>query len=182
MFIFLFLTLKGIFKPNYSPTLQADGSSVFFLCIYLFVAVLALAPTPGLLPGESQGRGSPVGCSPWGREESDTTERLHFHFALSCIGEGNSNPLQCSCLENPRDGGAWWAAVCGVAQSRTRLKRLSSSSSSTGSCRLLSSWCAELLIAGPPLVAELSAVAASGLSSGSSWALEHRLSSCDAWI
>ena len=57
------------------------------------------------------------------------TERLHFHFSLSCIGEGNGNPLQCSCLENPRDGGAWWAAVCGVAQSRIRLKRLSSSSS-----------------------------------------------------
>ena len=57
------------------------------------------------------------------------TERLHFHFSLSCIGEGNGNPLQCSCLENPRDGGAWWAAVYGVAQSQTRLKRLSSSSS-----------------------------------------------------
>ena len=60
--------------------------------------------------------------------ESDTTERLHFHFSLSCIGEGNGNPLQCSCLENPRDGGALWAAVYRVAQSRTRLKRLSSSS------------------------------------------------------
>ena len=59
------------------------------------------------------------------------TERLHFHFSLSCTGEGNGNPLQCSCLENPRDGGAWWAAVYGVAQSRTRLKRLSSSSSSS---------------------------------------------------
>ena len=58
------------------------------------------------------------------------TERLHFHFLLSCIGEGNGNPLQCSCLENPRDRGAWWAAVYGVAQRRTRLKRLSSSSSS----------------------------------------------------
>ena len=69
-------------------------------------------------------------CSPWGRKESDMTERLHFHFSLSCIGGGNGNPLQCSCLENPRDGGAWWAAVYGVAQSRTRLKRLSSSSSS----------------------------------------------------
>ena len=69
-----------------------------------------------------------MGCSPWGHEESDTTERLHFHFSLSCIGEGNGNPLQCSSLENPRDGGAWWAAVYGVAQSRTRLKRLSSSS------------------------------------------------------
>ena len=86
-------------------------------------------PTPVLLPGKSQGRRSLVGWSPWGREESDTA-RLHFHFSLSCIREGNGNPLQCSCLENPRDGGAWWAAVYGVAQSRTRLKRLSSSSSS----------------------------------------------------
>ena len=87
-------------------------------------------PTPVLLPGKSHGRRSLVGCSPWGREESDTAEHLHFHFSLSCIGEGNGNPLQCSCLENPRDGGAWWAAVYGVSQSRTRLKRLSSSSSS----------------------------------------------------
>ena len=81
--------------------------------------------TPVLLLGKSHGRRSLVGCSPWGREESYTTARLHFHFSLSCIGEGNGNPLQCSCLENPRDGGAWRAA-----QSRTRLKRLSSSSSS----------------------------------------------------
>ena len=85
-------------------------------------------PTPVLLPGKSHGRRSLVGCSPWGREESDTTELLPFHFSLSCIGEGNGNPLQCSCLENPRGGGAWWAAVYGVAQSRTRLKRLGGSS------------------------------------------------------
>ena len=131
-------------------------------------------PTPVLLPGESQGWQSLVGCSPWGAKsrtrlsnftftfhfhalekamathsstlawkipwteepgrvqsmgslESDTTEQLQFHFSLSCIGEGNGNPLQCSCLENPRDGGAWWAAVYGVAQSWPRLKRLSSS-------------------------------------------------------
>ena len=88
-------------------------------------------PTPVLLPGKSHRQRSLVGCSPWGREESDTTERLHFHFSLSCIGEGNGNPLQCSCLENPRDSGTWWAAVYGVAQSHTRLKRLSSSSSSS---------------------------------------------------
>ena len=67
----------------------------------------------------------PGGLRSMGLLELDTTERLHFHFSLSCIGEGNGNPLQCSCLENPRDGGAWWAAVSGVAQSRTRLKRLS---------------------------------------------------------
>ena len=72
-----------------------------------------------------------MGCSPWGREESDMTERLHFPFSLSCIGEGNGNPRQCSCLENPRDGGAWWAAIYGVAQSQTQLKQLSSSSSSS---------------------------------------------------
>ena len=75
-------------------------------------------PTPVLLPGKSQGQRSLGGCSPWGHKESDTTKQLHFHFSLSCIGEGNGNPLQYSCLENPRDGGAWWAAVSGVTQSR----------------------------------------------------------------
>ena len=86
-------------------------------------------PTPIFVPGKSHGWRSLVGCSPWGREGLHTTERLPFHFSLSCMGEGNGNPLQCSCLENPRDGGAWWAAVSGVAQSRTQLKRLSSRSS-----------------------------------------------------
>ena len=90
-------------------------------------AVRQWHPTPVLLPGKSNGWRSLVGCSPWGQEESDRTERLHFHFSLSCIGEGNGNPLQCSCLEHPRDGGAWWAAVYRVAQSRTWLKWLSSS-------------------------------------------------------
>ena len=71
---------------------------------------------------KSHGQRSLVGCSPWGRQESGMTEQLHFHFSLSCIGEGNGNPLQCSCLENPRDRGAWWAAVYGVAQGRTQLK------------------------------------------------------------
>ena len=87
-------------------------------------------PTPVLLPGKSHGWRSLEGCNPWGRWVSDMTEWLHFHFSLSCIGEGNGNPFQCSRLENPRDGGAWWAAVYGVAQSRTRLKWLSSSSTS----------------------------------------------------
>ena len=77
-------------------------------------------PTPVLLPGKSHERRSLVGCSPWGRK-SRTHEGFHFHFSLSCIGEGNDNPLQCSCLENPRDGRAWWAAVYGVAESQTRL-------------------------------------------------------------
>ena len=64
----------------------------------------------------------PGGLPSMGLQRVDATERLHFHFFLSCIGEGNGNPLQCSCLENPRDGGAWWAAIYGVAQSRTQLK------------------------------------------------------------
>ena len=76
-------------------------------------------------PGRLQSMGSP---------ESDTTERFHFHFSLSCIGEGNGNPLQFSCLENPRDGGAWWAAIYGVSQSRTRLKWLSSCSDDLNKC------------------------------------------------
>ena len=87
-------------------------------------------PTPVLLPGNSHEWRSLVGCSPGGRQESDTTELLHFHFSLSCVGEENGNPLQYSCLENHGDGGAWWAAISGIAQSRTRLKWLNSSSSS----------------------------------------------------
>ena len=79
-------------------------------------------PTPVLLPGKSHGQRSLEGCSLWSRWGSDTTEWLHFHFSLSCTGERNGNPLQCSCLENPRDRGVWWAAIYGVAQSRTRLK------------------------------------------------------------
>ena len=81
-----------------------------------------MQPIPVLLPGKSHGQRNLVGCSPWGREESDMTKRLHFDFSLSCIGQGNGNPHQCSWLENPRDRGAWWAAVYGVAQSGTRLK------------------------------------------------------------
>ena len=88
-------------------------------------------PTPVLLPGKSHGRRSLEGCSPCGLWGSDTTERLHFHFSLSCIGEGNGNLLQFSCMENPRDRGAWWAAVYGVAQSRTWVMRLSSRSRSS---------------------------------------------------
>ena len=85
--------------------------------------------TPVLLPRKFHGCRSLVGCSPWGRYKSEATERLHFHFSLSHNGEGNGNPLQCSCLENPRNSRAWWAAVYAVAQSQTRLKQLSSSSS-----------------------------------------------------
>ena len=88
-----------------------------------------MAPHSSTLAWKIPWTEEPGGCRPWDREESDMTERLHFHFSLSYIGEGNGNLLQCSCLENPRDGGAWWAAIYGVAQSQTRLKRLSSSSS-----------------------------------------------------
>ena len=86
-------------------------------------------PTPVLLPGKSHRQRSLLCYSPWGLEESDMTERLHFHFSLSCIGEGNGNALQYSCLENPRDRGPWWAAVYGVAQDQRLLKWLSSSNS-----------------------------------------------------
>ena len=113
--------------------------TVVLICIFLMTddQRRQWQPTPVLLPGKSHGRRSLVGCSLWGREELDTTEWLHFHFSLSCIREGNGNPLQCSCLENPRGGGDWWAAVYGVAQSQTRLKRLSSSSSSNDDIKYL---------------------------------------------
>ena len=114
--------------------ISSELKSLFYIgrsaIMLIFCVSLQWQPTPVLLPGKSHGWRSLVGCSPWGRKESDVTERLPFHFSLSCIGEGNGNPLQCSCLENPRDRGALWAAVYGVAQSRTRLKQLSSSSSS----------------------------------------------------
>ena len=117
------------------------GNLCFFFFSFLFLLWSpSMAPHSILLPGESRGWRSLEGCSPWGRWGSDRTERLHFHFSLSCIGEGNGNPLQCSCLENPRDGRAWWAAVYGVSQSRTRLKRLSSSSSRGVSTVLISLW------------------------------------------
>ena len=110
---------------------EAWGQDIIFLVSSAMLQRRQWHPTPVLLPGKSHGRRSLVGCSPWGGKQLDTTEQLHFHLSLSCIGEGNGNPLQCSCLENPRDGGAWWAAIYGVAQSRTRLKQLSSSSSNS---------------------------------------------------
>ena len=113
------LLSKGISRVSSSTTVQKHQFTGFIMWKRQW------HPTPVLLPGKSHRWRSLVGCSPWDRQESDTTERLYFHFSLSCIGEGNGNPLQCSCLENPRDGGAWWAAICGVAQSWPRLKRLS---------------------------------------------------------
>ena len=117
-----------------------------------------------------------------GSLRSDTTERLHFDFSLSCIGAGNGNPLQCSCLENPRDRGVWWAAVYGVTQSRTRLKRLSSSSSiwphRVFSCGMQDLHCAiwdlSLLLSGFSLVGALGMQDLSSLTRNLSPALEGR--------
>ena len=106
----------SVFKETKYCTWWYDQAPLFLSSVW--------HPTPALLPGKSHGWRSLEGCSPWGLWGSDTTERLHFHFSLSCTGEGNGDPLQCSCLENPRDGGAWWAAVYGVAHSWTRLKWL----------------------------------------------------------
>ena len=100
----------------------------------------AMATHSSTLAWKIPGTEEPGGLQSMGRWESGMTEWLHFHFLLSCIGEGNGNPLQCSCVDNPRDTGAWWAAVFGVAQSWTRLKRLSSSSSSS----LVVQWCLTL--------------------------------------
>ena len=91
-----------------------------------------MAPHSSTLAWKIRWAEEPSRLQSMGSRRVSTTERLHFHFSLSCIGEGNGNPLQCSCLESPRDGGAWWAAVYGVAQSQTRLKLLSSSSSRGG--------------------------------------------------
>ena len=135
MYMGLFL---GLFNPLiYLFIFLLKPLSLYILVYLVWVRRRQWHPTPVLLPGKSHGRRSLVGSSPWGRKESGTTERLHFQFSLSCIEEGNGNPLQCSCLENPSDRGAWWAAVYGVAQSQTRLKRLSSSSSSRGSLLFL---------------------------------------------
>ena len=114
------ILIFGIPPPGHPPTRECLRDLNIYPTLWLFL----LLPGKSLLPG----RRSLVGCSPWGHEELDTTEWLPFHFSLSCIGEGNGNPLQYSCLENPRDGGAWWAAIYGVTQSRKRLKWLSNSS------------------------------------------------------
>jgi len=118
-----------LLSPNWSfkeidETIKSLGSSLLKL-ISIFCLWIIVGWDKGwgvwrvLLLGESHGWRSLDGSSPWGHWGLDTTQRLHFHFSLSCIGEGNGNPLQCSCLENPRDGGAWWAAVYGVTQSDT---------------------------------------------------------------
>ena len=99
------------------------------ICHYFYTLEKAMAPHSSTLAWKIPWTEEPGGLQSMGSLRVNTTERLQFHFPLSCTGEGNGNPLQCSCLENPRDGAAWWAAVYGVAESRTRLKRLSSSSS-----------------------------------------------------
>ena len=104
---------------HFVSTVTVHLMQLEFVCLYWDNWRRQWHPSPVLLPGKSHGRRSLKGCSPWGRKESDMTEQLHFHFSLSCIGEGNRNPLQCSCLENPRAWGAWWAAVYGVTQSQT---------------------------------------------------------------
>ncbi|CAI9161505.1 unnamed protein product [Rangifer tarandus platyrhynchus] len=107
------MSVESVSHPNISSSVSPFSScpqpfpaSGAFPVSQLFTQRRQWRPTPVLLPGKSHGRRSLVGCSPWGREESDVSEQLHFHFSLLCIGEGNGNPLQCSCLENPRDGGA----------------------------------------------------------------------------
>ena len=112
---------------------QTEGIYMYvwlFTLLYRRNSEKAMAPHSSPLAWKIPWTEEPGRLQSMGSLESDTTEWLHFHFSLSCIGEGNGNSLQCSCRENPRDGGAWWAAVYGVAQSRTRLKRLSSSNSS----------------------------------------------------
>ena len=110
---------------------------LYLICLSIYLPwEKAMAPNSSTLAWKIPWTEELGGLQSMGSLRVGTTEQLHFHFSLSCIGEGNGNPLQCSCLENPSDGGAWWAAVYGVAQSRTQLKRLSSSSSSSSSMYL----------------------------------------------
>ena len=117
------------------PNKLYKSKSIQKFCIYVAsVMEKAMEPHSSTFAWKIPWMEEPGRLQSMGSLESDTTKRLHFHFSFSCTGEGNGNPLQCCCLENPRDGEAWWAAVYGVAQSRTRLKRLSSSSSSFSEC------------------------------------------------
>ena len=120
---FIFLLLKLLLDVRSSCSVFHFPTSFIFSFILLFCILrISSYPTPSLEKAMAPHSSTLASKIPWGSEESHTTERLHFHFSLSCTGEGNGNPLQCSCLENPRDGGAWWAAVYEVAQSRTQLK------------------------------------------------------------
>ena len=126
--VYMSAPVSQFIPPPYHPWCLYVCSLRLYLCFCLAneISCTIFHPTPVLLPGKSHGWRSLVGCGLWGLKESDTTAWLHFHFSLSCTREGNGNPLQCSCLENPRDGGAWWAAIYGVIQSQTQLKWLSS--------------------------------------------------------
>ena len=112
-------TLKSLLQYHSWKESVLQHSAFFIVQLWWGCRRRQWHPTPVLLPAKPHEWRSLVGCSPWGRQESDMTERLHFHFSLSCIEEGNDNPLQCSCLENPSDGEAWWASVYGVAESDT---------------------------------------------------------------
>ena len=132
----VFLVLK-LAKNKPKQNDQSGSEKIFSILLWSSPRRRQWHPTPVLLPGKSHGRRSLVGCR---------LLRVGHNWvtSLTCIGEGNGNPFQCSCLENPRDGGAWWAAVYGVAQSRTRLKRLSSSSCWSSHMMGPSSWPVEL--------------------------------------
>ena len=133
--------LQHHFKPQRFKDYMAGKGIRRILLVYRYlksVSEKAMAPYSSTFAWKIPWTEEPGGLQSMGLLESDTTEQLHFHFSLSCIGERNNNPLQCSCLENPKDEGPWWAAVYGVAQSRTWLKRLSSSSSKVS--LLILSW------------------------------------------
>ena len=132
--------VQNVLLP-FSPLNEQRNSGIVWVIEKLNWYQKAMAPHSSTLVWRIPWTEEPGGLHSMGSGRVDTTERLPFHFSLSCIGEGNGNPLQCSCLENPRDGGAWWAAVYGVTQNRTRLKWLSSSMLwiwGAGSCELIS--------------------------------------------
>ena len=107
---FIHSSVNGLYAGYFQVLTAVNSAPMGYMCLFQFwFPRRQWHPTPVLLPGKSHGRRSLEGCSPWGHWGLDTTERLPFHFPLSCIGKGNGNLLQCSCLENPRDGGAWWA-------------------------------------------------------------------------
>ena len=130
----MFIAFYIIPKNSWSSSAKVEFFSTQFDPIIFWyepmreVSEKAMTPHSSTLAWKVSWTEEPGRLQSWCCQESHTAERFHFHFPLSCIGEGNGNPLQCSWLENPRDGGAWWPAIYGVTQSRTQLKRLSSSS------------------------------------------------------
>ena len=129
----VFQGLCGSTQYRIVSSMSVKNAFVILMGFVLKLSEKAMAPHSSTLAWKIPWMEEPGGLQSMGSLRVGHTERLHFDFSLSCIGEENGNPLQGSCLENPRDGGAWWAAVSGVAQSRTRLKWLSSSSSSSSS-------------------------------------------------